>query len=344
MGNSQIIRDAAALMRKWGFDVHVHPTAETNGRPRAFDPLGVIRHHTGASQRATEQGTLRFVLKGNADLPGPLCQFFIARDGTVHVVTLGAANHAGLGGPWRDVPKDSGNRYLVGVEVDNDGKTEVYPDAQLAASRHLDAALLITMGKDSSWLIGHKEWAPRRKVDPKYDMNRERQLVAQIIKEKTAPPPAPTSPVEPVSKNYVVKAGDTLYSIAKRFVTTVADLMRINKLNDALIKPGQELATSDAPVEAPVPPPAPAPTPIPPGTLPYVLPLLRLGSVGDTVARLQSELNRVFPAYSALSVDGDFGPATERVVKEFQRRAGLTADGVVGPVTWDHLTRHTVRV
>lgn len=325
MGNSQIIRDAAALMQKWGFDVQVHPTAETNGRPRAFDPLGVIRHHTGSSQRATEQGTLGFVLKGNADLPGPLCQFFIARDGTIHVVTLGAANHAGLGGPWRDVPKDSGNRYLVGVEVDNDGKTEVYPDAQLAASRHLDAALLITMGKDSSWLIGHKEWAPRRKVDPKLDMHRERALVAAIIAEKT----------KPTVIGYVVQAGDTLWGIAKKFGTTVANLITRNKLTSDVIQPGQVLDTSttDAP-----------PVAVDPTAKPQTQPILGLGDSGPAVAKLQSELNRVFQTYSKLSVDGDFGPATEKVIKEFQARVGLPVDGIVGANTWDQLARHSVRV
>jgi peptidoglycan hydrolase-like protein with peptidoglycan-binding domain len=32
-------------------------------------------------------------------------------------------------------------------------------------------------------------------------------------------------------------------------------------------------------------------------------------------------------------VDGAFGPATEAVVREFQRRSGLLVDGIAGPRT-----------
>jgi peptidoglycan hydrolase-like protein with peptidoglycan-binding domain len=61
--------------------------------------------------------------------------------------------------------------------------------------------------------------------------------------------------------------------------------------------------------------------------------VLRRGSSGAEVSQLQAVLNRNYPAYSRLTVDGAFGPATEAVVKEFQRRSGLAADGIVGPLT-----------
>lgn len=60
-------------------------------------------------------------------------------------------------------------------------------------------------------------------------------------------------------------------------------------------------------------------------------PTLRRGSNGDAVEILQVRLRRQgFP----LTLDGDFGPATELAVKTFQARAGLTADGIVGPKSW----------
>lgn len=61
--------------------------------------------------------------------------------------------------------------------------------------------------------------------------------------------------------------------------------------------------------------------------------VLRRGSTGADVKRLQAALNRVFPAYSHLSIDGVFGRLTERVIVEAQSRFGIQADGVVGPVT-----------
>lgn len=66
-------------------------------------------------------------------------------------------------------------------------------------------------------------------------------------------------------------------------------------------------------------------------------PEIRDGSTGQIVKDLQSFMNRVFPAYSKLVVDGDFGPLTEAVVKEFQSRSKLSVDGIVGPNTWSAL-------
>jgi peptidoglycan hydrolase-like protein with peptidoglycan-binding domain len=57
--------------------------------------------------------------------------------------------------------------------------------------------------------------------------------------------------------------------------------------------------------------------------------MLRRGSRGNNVKTLQTNLNTVM--HSGLTVDGDFGPATEAAVKAFQRKYGLEVDGVYGP-------------
>ena len=57
--------------------------------------------------------------------------------------------------------------------------------------------------------------------------------------------------------------------------------------------------------------------------------IVKIGDSGELVKALQ-ELLRI-------KADGIFGPATFRAVKNFQRKHGLTMDGVVGPLTWKKL-------
>jgi hypothetical protein len=67
-------------------------------------------------------------------------------------------------------------------------------------------------------------------------------------------------------------------------------------------------------------------------------PVLREGSTGQAVRDLQAHLKQNYPLYAKhLVVDGMFGPRTRVAVEEFQRRSGLTVDGVVGPKTWEKL-------
>ncbi|MDD7687533.1 MAG: N-acetylmuramoyl-L-alanine amidase [Actinomycetaceae bacterium] len=71
--------------------------------------------------------------------------------------------------------------------------------------------------------------------------------------------------------------------------------------------------------------------------------VLSIGTRGQTVSRLQAGLNKIFPAYSNLAVDGIFGQNTAAVVKEFQRRAGgLVVDGIVGANTRAALARYGI--
>ena len=65
---------------------------------------------------------------------------------------------------------------------------------------------------------------------------------------------------------------------------------------------------------------------------------LRTGSTGSAVEQVQFWLNTLAQYESALpslSVDGRYGAATASAVRAFQRRYGLTVDGVVGRETWN---------
>lgn len=79
----------------------------------------------------------------------------------------------------------------------------------------------------------------------------------------------------------------------------------------------------------------PAPPP-PPVAVPVNRPTLRQGDKGPHVVHLQHRLNQL-GARPQLSGDGDFGPKTKRAVLAFQRSRNLSADGVVGPITWGAL-------
>lgn len=68
---------------------------------------------------------------------------------------------------------------------------------------------------------------------------------------------------------------------------------------------------------------------------------LKRGSNGEAVKGLQNALKTRGNDFDSL--DGDFGPATENAVKQFQREAGLADDGIVGPDTWEALSVYVVQ-
>ena len=74
--------------------------------------------------------------------------------------------------------------------------------------------------------------------------------------------------------------------------------------------------------------------------------VLRQGSTGVHVEQIQfwlSGLAQFDSSIPAIAVDGNYGPATKAAVVAFQTGAGLTANGVVGQVTWDALYAAWVR-
>src|SRR5262245_16255822 len=137
--------------------------------------------------------TLRIVTDGRPDLPGPLSQLCLGRDGTFFVVAAGRANHAGEGN-WQG--NSAGNSNFIGIEAENTGlvtgpNADPWPAVQLDAYRRGVAAILTKVRADAIMCCGHKEFAlpAGRKIDPTFDMDDFRSRVAAIM-GGTAPRPS----------------------------------------------------------------------------------------------------------------------------------------------------------
>jgi hypothetical protein len=178
---------ADALRAQPGLKVVEHDGWKTRSRPFTFDgSFGVLFHHTASNRAGGNEPSLGSCINGRPDLPGPLCHVMIGRDGTAHVIAAGYANHAGFGGPLWNVPKDSGNKYLMGVEVENDGLDEPWTDTVIAACDRVFEAILKHLGRGANRCAGHKEWAPTRKIDPNhsFDMDAYRTRLAGSMEGK----------------------------------------------------------------------------------------------------------------------------------------------------------------
>lgn len=140
-------------------------------------------------------------------LAGPLANLGLARDGTWIVIATGQAWHAGTGYVWW-CGRDNGNAHLIGVEAESVGTRDDWTGAQRVSYPRGVAALLAAFELPASRAIGHKEWAPARKIDPAFwDMTSFRADVARWMTT-----PAPASPPPPLPRK-----DDTMTPIDLRF-------------------------------------------------------------------------------------------------------------------------------
>src|SRR5262249_28718413 len=169
---------------------------ESRGRGDVGQILGVMCHHT-AGPKIGNMPSLKTLIVGRSDLPGPLSQLGLGRDGTYYVIAAGRCNHAGIG-KWKDLTR--GNTNFIGIEAENTGRPDdsPWPNVQMDAYRRGVAAILRHIGRSVDFCAGHKEYAlPKgRKDDPDFDMNAFRLSVAAIV-DGTAPAPVLIPAAEP---------------------------------------------------------------------------------------------------------------------------------------------------
>ena len=152
----------------------------------SLDPRIIVDHHTASAQTGPNP-SLGIVTNGRGEpnpVPGPLCNLLTGRDGTVWVIASGVSNNAGVG-KWP--PYDaSHNRHTIGHEVEHAGTSaEPVRPEMLDVIARVDAAICKHLGWTADRCIAHKEWAPKRKVDPYWSQDAHRALVAALLK----PPP-----------------------------------------------------------------------------------------------------------------------------------------------------------
>ncbi|GHA65756.1 peptidoglycan-binding protein [Streptomyces termitum] len=208
-----------AALRAEGVTVVEHPGWRTHdrGRAGAWGPVaGVMIHHTVSSGTAH---SVELCSDGYQGLPGPLCHGVVAKDGTVHLISAGRANHAGGGDPsvlravvteaYGDRPPAprehqgsahavDGNARFYGFECVNLGDgADPWPAAQLDAIERVSAALCRAHSWGARSVIGHLEWSDW-KSDPKgfgmpgmRDRIQRRLAAAPAGKPPAARPPAP---------------------------------------------------------------------------------------------------------------------------------------------------------
>lgn len=191
-----------AHLKKWGLDVQEKDGWRSRGRPYNFYPRAIICHHTASGSSSGNFASEGIVTTGRSDLPGPLCQILLGRDGTVKLIADGYANHAGYGGPRAGIPENQGNTYSIGIEAENNGIGEPWSKEALNAYYRLCAALMVWIGiTDVSKVFGHKEWTSR-KIDPAgIDMNKFREQVKKALLQGPSVKTVSLSKLKPGKRN-----------------------------------------------------------------------------------------------------------------------------------------------
>ena len=158
-----------------------------NWKGKNGNPVALLLHHTaGASTESkdpnhkgnkcsADDGQVKFVHR-HPDFNSPASQFTLRRCGKLAINAYKPCYHAGKGDfkgtQWSGlgVPKDSGNSYLMGIEIVSRGLKDDLTDNQWKTLAKLAETLKKLYGwKDTStfYFPRHKDYAPTRKVDIK---------------------------------------------------------------------------------------------------------------------------------------------------------------------------------
>lgn len=168
-----------SVLKGFGLNVIEQPGWRTRGHGDVGKIVGVMCHHTAGPLKGNAP-SLGVCTNGRPDLPGPLSQLVLGRDGTFYVVAAGLSYHAGAGA-WKGIK--TGNRSFIGIEAENTGLANENPwnPVQMAAYAKGVAAILRHIGAKPEMAVAHLEYAlpVGRKSDPSFSIgNRDQRIKA----------------------------------------------------------------------------------------------------------------------------------------------------------------------
>lgn len=250
------LSNMATTLRRYGLTVVEHPGWSSRGYlgRDLIAVAGVLWHHTATNRAAFNSSTAptaQMCIVGRPDCAGPLCNIVFARDGAVHLIAAGLANHAGAGATGTTtVPQDMGNYYLIGIEMESSGVAPWdWTEDQKRVAPYLGAALeliyLQHLPAELRYQGGHLEYSSQGKIDPAGwpgGMDGLRAAINATIPKLTAGAAAPAPAQKPAAQKpdeigprWIVERGDTLGKIAAYYGTpaAVASIAKYNGIKDA---------------------------------------------------------------------------------------------------------------
>jgi hypothetical protein len=195
-----------------GIDYEVDETwLKVDPYGKSFQPVGVVWHHTACGTYSKGDAPSLGYCRNPGVYAGEsrACQIVVGRSGKFYIIAGSGAYHAGTGGPMKvngtNIPKDLGNRYLIGIEIEASStsklnkKNQTTPKSglnpiQLEAVAKFCAALFDQLNWSTEAAIRHKDWAPGRKIDVGIPLETIRSEVNKYRK-KSPSIPKPTTPV-----------------------------------------------------------------------------------------------------------------------------------------------------
>jgi LysM repeat protein len=257
---------------------------------------------------------------------------------TQHIPHNENAWHAGDGG------NGYYNRNFIGMEIACEAVAPGQPLDPATHENAVERAAQICIEHDFGWndLQPHK--IVYGKDCPHHTLLNhdgfKREVFARVAKKKnTAPVVNPTKRGD--GNIHEVSKGETLSEIAREYDLSVDYLVRLNNIDDpGRIYVGQRIrlkgtATPPKPV-APAKPAKPAVTTPKQQTGKAIRPYPGYAlKRGMSAKKLKTTDIQAMQRAVGVDPDGEFGGKTEAAVEAYQRKHKLTADGIVGPKTWD---------